>query len=201
MAYLKIRAGLRHLLGLSLAFAGVIAAAQTTQDQDLMALSLEKLAHVKVFSASRHLEDEQRAPSSVSIITADEIRRNGWRTLADALSVLRGVYTAYDRQYVYLGIRGFMRPGDYNSRILLMVNGHRVNENIYGSAALGEEFPLDVELIDHIEVVRGPGSSLFGTNAVFGVINVITRKADGNSAIEASGESGAFLSRTGRATV
>jgi iron complex outermembrane receptor protein len=97
-------------------------------------------------------------------------------------------------------VRGILRPGDYNTRILLQVNGHRLNDNIYDAALIGTEFPLDLDLIDRIEIVRGPGSSLFGTNAVFAVINVITRQP-GKAAVEVSGETGSFLSRTGRLTV
>jgi outer membrane receptor for ferrienterochelin and colicins len=164
-----------------------------------MSLSIEELTQVKVFTASRHLQDAREAPSAVSVVTAGEIARYGWRTLADVLRSLRGFYTAYDRNYVYLGVRGFQRPGDYNSRILLLINGHRLNDNVYDSAQVGTEFPLDLDLVDHIEIVRGPSSSLFGTNAVFGVINVITRQS-GDTFVEASGDSSSFLGRTGRLT-
>jgi iron complex outermembrane receptor protein len=181
--------------------AGIQAHADPQPDQDLMSMQIEDLARVQVYSASRHLEDARKAPSSVSIITAEEIRKYGWRTLGDALRTLRGFYTSYDRQYTYLGVRGFMRPGDYNSRVLLLVNGHRLNENVYGSAPIGAEFPLDLDLVDHIEVVRGPGSSLFGTNAVFAVINVITREPAMEKGAEVSGDTGSSLNRTGRATV
>jgi iron complex outermembrane receptor protein len=182
-----------------MALAAGIAPAQTPPDQDLMAMSIEDLARVKVYSASRHLEDSREAPSAVTVITAEEITRYGWRTLADVLRSVRGFYTAYDRDYAYLGVRGFLRSGDYNSRILLLINGHRVNDNVYGSAPIGTEFPLDLDLVDHIEIVRGPGSSLFGTNAVFGIVNVITRhpKAD---TVEASGDASSFFGRTGRVT-
>ena len=173
---------------------------QTAPDQDLTSLTIEDLAKVKVFSASRHLEDSHQAPSSVSIITAEEITHYGWRTLADILNSLRGFYTSYDRNYSYLGVRGVLRPGDYNSRILLLINGHRVNDNVYDSAFIGTEFPLSLDLIDHIEVVRGPGSSLFGTNAVFGIINVITRQPKTDTMLEASGDESSFLGRTGRLT-
>ncbi len=175
--------------------------AQNQSDQDVMSLSIEQLAQAKVFTASRHLEDSRQAPSSVSIITADDIRRYGWRTLGDVLNSLRGFYTSYDRDYTYLGVRGFLRPGDYNSRILLMVNGHRLNDGVYDSALIGTEFPLDLDLIDHIEVIRGPGSSLFGTNAVFGVINVITRQpTPAGMTFEVAGDATSFLGRTGRVT-
>jgi outer membrane receptor for ferrienterochelin and colicins len=177
-----------------------VLSSQTAPDQDLTSLSIEDLAKVKVFSASRHLEESRQAPSGVSIITKEEITRYGWRTLADVLNSLRGFYTAYDRNYAYVGVRGFLRPGDYNSRILLLINGHRVNDNVYDSAFIGTEFPLDLDLVDRIEIVRGPSSSLFGTNAVFGVINVITRKADAGAMAEVTGDSSSFLGRKGRLT-
>ena len=166
---------------------------------DVLSLSIEELAQVKVFSASRHSEEVRQAPSSVSIITAEDIRRYGWRTLGDVLRSLRGFYTSSDRDYTYLGVRGFLRPGDYNSRILLMVNGHRLNDGVYDSAPFGTEFPLDLDLIDHVEIVRGASSSLFGANAVFGVINVITRKAS-KATVEVSGDTSSFFGRTGRVT-
>jgi iron complex outermembrane receptor protein len=172
--------------------------AQSQSDPGAMSLSIEELTHAKVFSASKHLEDSRQAPSSVSTITAEDIRRYGWRTLGDALSSLRGFYTSYDRDYTYLGVRGILRPGDYNSRVLLLVNGHRMNDNVFDDAFIGTEGELDLDLIDHIEIVRGPSSSLFGTNAVFGVINVITRHNISDTSVELSGDTTSFLGRTGR---
>ncbi|MDD5329803.1 MAG: TonB-dependent receptor [Sulfuricella sp.] len=129
-----------------------------------------------VFGASRHEQEIGEAPSSVSIITADEIRKYGHRTLADILASVRGFSITNDRNYSYLGARGFNRPGDYNSRFLLLIDGHRLNDNIYDSALIGTEGVIDVDLIDHIEIIRGPSSSLYGNNAFFGVISVITRR-------------------------
>jgi iron complex outermembrane receptor protein len=97
------------------------AAAQSASDQDLMAMKIEDLSRVQVYSASRHLEDVRKAPSSVSIISGDDIRRYGWRTLGEALRTLRGFYVSDNLQYTYLGVRGFLRPGDDNPRILLLV--------------------------------------------------------------------------------
>ena len=164
-------------------------------------MDIEDLARVKVYSASRHLEEARLAPAAVSIITAEEIRRYGWRTLGDVLVSLRGFYTATDREYTYLGVRGFLRPGDYNSRILLQIDGHRMNDNVYDFAFFGSEFSLDLDLVHHIEVVRGPGSSLYGTNAIFGVINVVTRQPKTERALEAAGEASTFVGRTGRVTM
>ncbi len=172
----------------------------TPGGQDLTAISLEELAQVKVFTASRHLEYSEDAPSSVTIITASDIVAYGWRTLADVLRSVRGFYTSYDRDYSYLGVRGFQRSGDYNSRILLMINGHRLNDQLYDSAQIGTEFPLDLDLIDHIEIVRGPSSSMFGTNAFFGVINVITRLQRSHKTFQITGDAASFLSRSGAIT-
>jgi iron complex outermembrane receptor protein len=147
---------------------------------DLSELSLEQLMQVKVekvVTASRFSQLVTEAPASMTVITSDDIRRYGYRTLADALRSIPGLYVSNDRNYSYLGVRGFNRPGDFNSRILLQIDGHRLNDNIFDTAAIGTEFPLDIDLIDHIEFMRGPGSSLYGSNAFFGVINVITRSA------------------------
>src|SRR4051812_25484706 len=88
---------------------------QSQSDQDLMSLNIEDLAHVKVYSASRRLEEVRQTPASVSVITREDVHHYGWRTLADILRSLRGFYTSNDRNYSYLGVRGFQRPGDFNS--------------------------------------------------------------------------------------
>jgi len=149
-----------------------------TEKTDLSELSLEELMEIKVarvITASRFEQRVTEAPASVTIITADEIRMFGYRTLADIIRSIPGLYVTSDRNYSYIGIRGFGRHGDYNGRILLLIDGHRLNDNIFDTAALGTEFPLDIDLIDNLEFVRGPGSSLYGSNAFFGVINIITR--------------------------
>src|SRR5205823_9088176 len=97
------------------------------------------------------------------------------RTLADILQSVRGLQVSYNRNYSFVGVRGFNR-GDFNSRVLLLVDGHRINNSLSDGAFIGTEFILDVDLIDRVEVIRGPGSSLYGNNAFFGVVKVITRK-------------------------
>jgi len=97
-------------------------------------------------------------------------------TLAEILETVRGFYVTNDRYQSYVGVRGFGRLGDWNSRILLLVDGHRINDNVLGQAFIGLEFPVDIDLIQRIEIIRGPSSSLYGAEAFFGVINVITRK-------------------------
>ena len=127
-----------------------------------------------ITGASKWTERATEAPSSVSVVTADEIKKYGYRTLAEILQGVRGLYVTYDRNYSYLGIRGF-NLGDYNSRVLILVDGHRLNNNLSDGGFIGQEFILDVDLIEQVEVIRGPGSILYGNNAFFGVINVVTR--------------------------
>ena len=115
------------------------------------------------------------APASVSFVTAEEIARSGYRTLADILRGVRGFYVTDDRNYSYLGARGFGIPGDFNSRILLLVNGHRVNDNVYGQAEIGAEFGMDPAMFERVEIIRGPASAIYGDSAFFAVVNVITR--------------------------
>jgi outer membrane receptor for ferrienterochelin and colicins len=143
-----------------------------------------------VYSASKYEQKVTEAPAFVSIVTADEIRKYGYRTLADALRSLPGFYLTYDRSYTYLGARGFSRPGDYNTRFLLLLDGVRLNDSVYDSGSVGTEFPLDIDLIDRVEVVRGPASSLYGSNALFGVINVISKRGRDLQGFEVSGEVG-----------
>lgn len=147
-----------------------------TPIEDLSFDQLMQLEVEEVFTASKWVQKVSEAPASVSVITSDEIRRYGYRTLAEILQNVRGFYTTYDQLYNFVGARGFLRPGDYNSRILVLIDGHRHNENVYGGASVGTDFPVDVDLIDRVEVIRGPSSSLYGTGAFFGVVNVITRR-------------------------
>ena len=145
-----------------------------------------------VFGASKYEQKVTEAPSSVSIITSSEIKKFGYRTLAEVLRSVRGFYVTNDRNYSYVGVRGFGRPGDYNSRILLLIDGHRTNDNVYDQAFVGTEAILDIDLIDRVEVIRGPGSSLYGSNAFFAVINIITKRGRDLKGVEASGEVGSY---------
>lgn len=175
------------------------AVAQETT-KDLSEASLEELANITVYTASRHTQKVTDAPSSVTVITRDEIQKYGYRTLGDILRSVRGFDVTYDRNYTYAGVGGINRPETYNSRVLLMINGLRTNNNIYEQAMLGTEFPLDIDLIERVEIVRGPSSSLYGTSAFFAVINVITRKADQLTGAELAFEPASFGTYQGRAS-
>ncbi len=163
-------------------------------------VSLEELGNIQVYSASKHMQNASDAPSSVTVITADEIQKYGYRNLADILRSVPGFYVTYDRDYTFVGVRGFGRLGDWNSRILVLIDGHRSNNNVLGQAMMGNEFLVDVDLIDRVEIVLGPSSSLYGANAFFAVINVITRTAEQVKDWELSFQTGSFGTYEGRAT-
>ncbi|MBX2798858.1 MAG: TonB-dependent receptor [Myxococcales bacterium] len=133
----------------------------------------------QVTAASRFAENVAEAPASVTLIPREEIRAFGYQSVIEAVAGVRGLYQTSDLVYDYLGVRGFGRLGDFNNRILLTVDGHRWNENVFGSSYLGNDFFTDLEDVERVEVVRGPGSALYGSNAFFGVLNVVTR--DGGS--------------------
>ena len=193
----------KMLLCLALGFTPNASTAAEKEKADLSNLSLEQLMEIRVdtvFGASKFLQKVTEAPASITIVTAEDIRSYGYRTLAEILQSVRGFYVSYDRNYSYLGVRGLGRPGDYNTRILLLIDGHRINENIYNMAPIGTEFPLDVDLIERVEIIRGPSSSIYGANAFFGVVNVITRTGKDLKGLEVSGEAGSLNSYDGRLT-
>ena len=153
-----------------------------------------------VVGASKYEQRTTEAPSYVSIVTAEEIKRYGYRTLAEIVSSVAGFYPNYDRSYNYVGLRGFSLPGDYNTRVLVLLNGHRLNENIYDSAGFGTEGIIDVDLIERVEVIRGPGSSLYGSNAFLGVINIISKRGRNYKGPEVSAAAGSYETYKGRGT-
>jgi len=171
------------------------------ENPELRLEDLTKLEIPTVEGASKYSQKANEAPASVSIITSDDVKKYGYRTLAEILQSVRGLQVSYNRNYSFLGIRGFNR-GDYNSRVLVLVDGHRINNSLSDGAFIGTEFILDVDLIDRVEVIRGPGSSLYGNNAFFGVVNVITRKGRdlAGYGAELSGEAASFDTYKGRAT-
>lgn len=175
------------------------AGAANAANADLTLLPMEQLLSLEVMSASKFSQKVSEAPATVTVITAEDIRTYGHRTLADILRSIPGLYVTSDHSYSFLGARGFQPPGDYNTRMLLLVDGYRVNDAIYGQAYVGSEFILDTDLIERVEYVAGPGSSLYGSNAFFGVINVITRSR--LTGVEVAATLGDAATRKGRASI
>src|SRR6202035_570875 len=171
-----------------------------SRSTDLSELSLEQLMEVHVdtvYGASKFEQKITEAPSSVTIISADQIRKYGYRTFADILRSVPGFYVNYDRNYSYVGVRGFASPGDYNTRVLILVDGHVMNDDVYGGAYIGTDFPIDIDLIERVEIIRGPGSALYGTSALLAVINVVTKHGHHFGGVEIAASGGGLQSYQG----
>ena len=168
---------------------------------DTLTRDLEQLMQIEVVVAGSKREQQTRDVASfVSVVSAAQIREQGFRTLADVLRTLPGFYVSNDRNYSYIGVRGFSRPGDWNSRVLILLNGLRTNDNVYDLAYIGEEFSVDVDLIERVEVIRGPSAAIYGSNAFFAVINVVTRSGGSLGGGELSTSAASFGTYSGRAT-
>ncbi len=154
-----------------------------------------------VVSAAKHPQKISDAPASAYIITAEEIERYGYRTLAEALQSVPGIYVTNDRNYSFIWFRGFGRPSDYNSRVLTLVNGHRINDNLYGFTSPDHVFSIDMKSVERIEVIEGPGSALYGDNALLGTINVITKTPSDAAEAQVNSEAGSFGTRKEFASV
>ena len=152
-----------------------------------------------IVTAAKYGQIISEAPASVTIITSEDIERYGYRTLEEILAGVRGFYVSNDRNYSYAGVRGYGRPSDCNNRVLVLVNGHTLNERVYGSVGLGTTFGLDLDSVKRIEIVRGPGSALYGTSAMFAVINVITKEGASADGLKLSGTIGGYGRLQGRA--
>ena len=137
----------------------------------------------EVIAVSRYKESIDDAPSSVSIVSGDEIRAFGYPTIADALRGVRGFAIGTDRAYASAGVRGLGQPDDYGNRLLVLSDGQSLNDNIANSSAIGSNARVDLHDVDRIEVVRGPGSLLYGTGAFSGVVNLVTRPRDEDDSV------------------
>jgi outer membrane receptor protein involved in Fe transport len=154
----------------------------------------------KVAAASKALSSREGAPASVTVITAEEIRAFGYRTVSDALRAVRGLYVTSDGIYDAAGVRGLSPEGDVNARLLLLVDGHTTNDFWTGQASIGFDLDADLSQVERIEVIRGPSSALYGSSAVFGLVNIVHRAAPRAGHVELMGVAGTQGVARGRVT-
>ncbi len=140
----------------------------------LMNLSLEELLNVVITTPSKSEETVARSTGIVTVITASEIQRAGYRTLNEVLQRVPGFFPTHQATWPVIGSRGFV--ADSNDHILLLVDGHRQNSILENGFQIQDMLPI-LDKVERIEIIRGPGSVLWGTSAVLGIINVITKDA------------------------
>lgn len=138
-----------------------------------MGVSVNDLLTMKITISSKTKQTSRESPSIVSIVTADEIKNSGARDLIDILSMVPGFHFGYDLDGV-IGISGRGNWG-HEGKILILLDGQEMNENFYSTYQFGNRIPVDQ--IKRIEIIRGPGSSIYGGYAELGVINIITKEA------------------------
>ncbi|MBX5480645.1 MAG: TonB-dependent receptor [Myxococcaceae bacterium] len=164
-----------------------------TRDRETRLVADLRYRPPPVKAASKSLASVDEAPASITVITREEIEAFGCQTLADALAAVRGMYLSNDRLYTYVGVRGFSPPGDLNTRVLILWDGHALNDVWAGQGYSARDLDVDLDEVARIEVVRGPGSALYGTGAFFAVINVVPRDSLGSRRnVELTGGAGSL---------
>jgi iron complex outermembrane recepter protein len=143
--------------------------------QELRRLSLEELMNIDVTLTARRAEPLATTPAAVAVLTAEEIRRSGVTTIADAVGLIDGVHAArFNNGTWSITARGFNAVAA--NKMLVMIDGRTVYSPLF-SGVFWNAIDYTLEDIERIEVVRGPGATLWGANAVNGVVNIVTRRA------------------------
>jgi iron complex outermembrane recepter protein len=157
-------------------------------DVDLLNLSIEDLMQVEVTTVSKRAQPLSQAPAAVTVITSEDIRRSGMTNVPDLLRMVPGLAVAnIDSNAWAITARGF--NNQFANKLLVMIDGRSVYTPLF-SGVYWDVQDLLLEDIDRIEVVRGPGGTLWGTNAVNGVINIITKDAAQTQGLLVSGLGG-----------
>jgi len=170
---MRIRIALAGLI--ALLCAGIDASAQDPGDPALKHLTIEQLAQIDVTSVTKHAEPIGEAAAAVSVITQEDLRRSGVTTLAEALRLVTGVAVARSDGHTWaISARGFNSPTADKMQVLL--DGRVVYTPLFSGVQWDVQDTV-LEDVDRIEVVRGPGATLWGANAVNGVINIVTKRA------------------------
>lgn len=186
------------LLALVLAAAAAPALAQDRDGKiEMGAVDIESLLDLSVEAVSRRPERASGAPAAVFVVTADDVRRHGFRSLQELLGSVPGLF-AYPDDFPQVGIRGMGILGDLTTRVLVLVDGHPLNNAMGVDLARGVPVPLDA--VERVEVIEGPVGSVYGPSAFFGVVNLVTSATARNSEVRVGGDAAQGEVRAGEAT-
>ncbi|MDD5053606.1 MAG: TonB-dependent receptor plug domain-containing protein [Sulfuricurvum sp.] len=165
---------------------------------DATSIEFEELLKTEYIPASHIANQISNAASAVSIVTAEDIKDYGYRTLGEILGSMRGVQTFEDYTYTYLAGRAYSSPGEYAGRIAVLIDGYRADDSMFGQAYLGNDGILDVSLIDRVEYIPGGSSAGYSNGALLGVINIITKKGSDKDGLQVAYGHGNYDSRSRR---
>lgn len=151
---------------------------QADDQSELAPLSLEDLLNIQVTSTSRRDESQHLAPGVITVISSQEINQYGARHLRDVIDRLVGmqVLSSHQRPHNKTSIRG-MNGAHQEGWEVVLLNGRPIHDGTDGGFNFDVYLGFPLDMIDHIEVIRGPGSVIYGTNAMAGVINIVTKDA------------------------
>lgn len=162
--------------------------AQEVKLDDLLDSDVDQLMNISIISASKHVEKISRVPATVKVITGEQIRDRGYLVLEDVLGDLPGFQFRNSQSFnSYSFLRGIPNQ---NNLILVMIDGVQINELNSGGFYGGGHYNLSN--VERVEVVYGPGSATYGTNAISGIINIIKKKADARNEKNLSIRYGSF---------
>lgn len=172
-----------------LSLVAALGVATTARAADVTSLE-GLLSEPIVSSASKQSEGASSAPALSTSITAEDLKRYGIRTVAEAIDFLAvAANSSNNLGDGELGARGVLLTGDRGSHFLVLVDGYVVNDPLHGGANFGTTSGIPLEMVDHIELIVGPGSVLYGSSAMLGLINVVTKRAKDYSKVKVLVES------------
>jgi len=171
------------------------ASSDPNDPQNLAEMSLEQLGNVEVTTVSKAPQEVMKTPAAVFVITQEDIRRSGATNIPEALRLAPGVQVAQiDGNHWSVSIRGF--AGQFSKDLLVLVDGRSVYTPLFEGVYWDLPYVM-LEDVDRIEVIRGPGGTIWGSNAVNGVINIITKSASDTHGVLATTGSGTVDQGTG----
>jgi iron complex outermembrane receptor protein len=165
--------------GAAAALACVLCAGPARSDdeapRDISEVDLSGLLDLSLASASLREEHASEAAATVFVLDGEDLRRQGFQTLEEALRSVPGLFGYRDGLYGFIGVRGVGLLSDYTTRLLVLVDGHPVNDAVgIGASYVGRDVPVVLDAVRRLEVIKGPVGSVYGPTAFLGVVNVVT---------------------------
>lgn len=182
---------MRVVAAVTVLFSGWLAAVSTDKPQDesqsnnpVRDLTLEQLGDLQVTTATKEPEEVWDTPAAIYVITQEDIQRSGATSIADVLRLAPGVEVGrIDSDSWAVGIRGF--ENNFSKAVLVLIDGRSVYTPLFAGVHWDVQDVL-LEDIDRVEIIRGPGATVWGPNAANGVINIVTKKAAATQGVMAS---------------